>query len=305
MSADFTLPYNPKLTGMATLRDDLTFVCEGITQRLTLISPARAEGDTSRPRFPVVVFLQGSGWTSPDRHAQLPQLCALAQGGMAVASITHRDSTMGHPFPSYLKDAKAAIRFLRSQAEELWLDPQRVAFFGTSSGGNTALLVGLTGDDPRYKTDDYAGQSDRVACVVDCFGPTDMIDFEGRPLSQALMAGLGVDMRALRAQAEEGEGLAQVLLGLIGQQDLMAVVRGMSPILEVKDGARQPPVLLLHGDADDVVPLSQSQKMHARLKAAGVDSSLVVVTGAGHEGSFWSQKLHGLIDSFLRRHLFA
>ncbi len=303
MRADITLPNNPERLGMAQMRDDLTFVCEGHAQHITLISPARDPEDTGRAKYPLVVFLQGSGWTSPDRFAQLPQLCAYAQQGLAVASITHRDSTKGHPFPGYLKDAKAAIRFLRSRAEELWLDPERVAFFGTSSGGNTALLVALTGDDSRYRTGDYAGYSDAVRCAVDCFGPTDMVDFEGSPLSQALMAGHGISMADLQMRAAKDDGLAQILLGLIGNQDMLGVVRGMSPILEAKPGVKYPPILMLHGNADDVVPLSQSLKMRERLKETGADCTLIEVDGAEHEGSFWSAALHGLILDFLRAHL--
>ena len=186
MRADITLPNNPERLGMAQMRDDLTFVCEGHAQHLTLISPARNEEDTGRARFPLVVFLQGSGWTSPDRFAQLPQLCAYAQQGLAVASIAHRDSTKGHPFPGYLKDAKAAIRYLRSRAKELWLDPERVAFFGTSSGGNTALFAV---EDPLSCTrlgrtrDDAAGEAfDKVAKLLD-------LGYPGGPVISRLAAG--------------------------------------------------------------------------------------------------------------------
>ncbi|NLE20591.1 MAG: prolyl oligopeptidase family serine peptidase, partial [Clostridiales bacterium] len=77
----------------------------------------------------------------------------------------------------------------------------------------------------------------------------------------------------------------------------------MSPVYEVRDGARLPAFLLAHGDADEVVPYSQSERMHRRLKEAGADSRLIRVRGAGHEGSFWSAALHAEILRFFRKHL--
>lgn len=300
MNADLTLPNNPTHQGMAYMSNELTFTCEGHSQRITLIAPSYS----AENGHPLVVFLQGSGWTDPNRFAQLPQLCRYAQQGIAIAAITHRDSTQGHPFPAYLKDAKAAIRFLRENAQELGIDPERIGFFGTSSGGNTALLVGLTGDDPRYRTAEYTHQSDAVACVVDCFGPSDMVDFEGSPLSRALMANPGLSRDDLLAMQGVGQGdLLGILLALAGEKPLLELAQAMSPLREVKDGAAYPPFLLLHGDRDDLVPYSQSARMHQRLLDAGADSRLIKVSGAEHEGSFWSQELHERIFAFLAQRL--
>ena len=306
MKPDIILPNNPGLHGMACMTDGIPFFCEGTRQSITLISPCRGSQDGPDRRFPLVVFLQGSGWTSPNRFFQLPQLCRYAQQGIAVASITHRDCTQGHPFPAYLKDAKAAVRFLRSQADELGLDPDRIAFFGTSSGGNTALLVGLTGDDLRYQTDDYAGYSDAVRAVVDCFGPTDLLSYEGSELSETFRLDGKADIASLQEKyTAEDNGLMQIMFALIGRQDVLQVIKSMSPLHEVRDHEPYPPFLLVQGDADPVVPKNQSDRMHARLKAAGADSTLVEITGAEHEGTFWSEKVHELILIFLKKHLDA
>lgn len=302
MAADTILNNNPAFLGMASM-DRLTFLSDGLEQDLLLISSnARAK------KHPLVVFLQGSGWTSPNRFYQLPQLCCYAREGLAVALITHRDATQGHPFPAYLRDAKTAIRFLRSKAEELWLDTERVAFFGTSSGGNTALLVALTGDEPRYKTPEYAEVSDAVCCAVDCFGPSDLLDFEGSPLTGNLKALLkGGAERAMDILSKEalleGNEMLGVMLSLFGKQNPLQVLEDMSPLRQIREGATYPPFLLLHGDADPVVPISQSRRMHAALKQAGASSTLVEITGAEHEGTFWSDEVHSLILGFLKKHL--
>ena len=218
MKSDITFPNNPGFLGMATAIADIPFACERQTQLMTLLTPAWDRNAGQVPRFPFIVFLQGSAWTSPNRYTQLPQLCRYAQQGIAVASITHRDATLGNPFPAYLKDAKAAIRFLRSQAEAFGLDPERAGFFGTSSGGNTALLVGLTGDDSRYRTEDYTEQSDAVQAVADCFGPADLLSIQHEGGSSS-------------------DGIIGIMSALIAGRDVGEVLRLMSPIHAVREGA--------------------------------------------------------------------
>lgn len=285
MKPDLVLPNNPQYTGMAMGFDNIPFECEGHQRLLTLALPAfNPEKGPERP-FPLVVFLQGSAWTKPNRLFQLPQLFRYAQNGIAIASIEHRDCTQGHPFPAYLKDAKAAIRFLRSVSGQYGFDPERIGFLGTSSGGNTALLVGLTGDDPRYETDDYAEFSSGVKAVCDCFGPTDLLHIQQQnsaPSSEEMMA---------------------IMQAVVGTGDQLAALGNMSPVYEVQDQAAYPPFLLLHGDQDPLVPFDQSSRMHKRLKSAGADSTLVMVQGAEHEGSFWSDAVHGLIFDFFKEKL--
>lgn len=79
-------------------------------------------------------------------------------------------------FPAYLEDVKAAIRYLRANARQWHVDPDRLGIWGTSSGGNTSLLVGLTADDPRYEDGTNVDESDAVKYVVSCFPPTDMLE---------------------------------------------------------------------------------------------------------------------------------
>jgi acetyl esterase/lipase len=284
MQPDLVIPNNPHYSGMATAVADIPFFCQGHQRLLTLAVPYSIHSQTLPAPFPLLVFLQGSAWTTPNRYAQLPQLFRYAQSGMAVASIEHRDCTRGHPFPAYLQDAKCAIRFLRSESEQFNLDPDRVGFLGTSSGGNTALLVGLTGDDPRYETEDYQEYSSSVKAVCDCFGPTDLpvIEQQGSPVDEELMG---------------------IMLAVIGNESQDEVLQSMSPIYEVRDGMHYPSFLLVHGDRDELVPFCQSQQMHARLLEAGADSKLVKVAGAEHEGTFWSDQVHGMIYDFFREHL--
>ena len=167
------LPMNPTLKGQAELIQHVVYSANG--QQLTLILPWAPGDDRSRMApCPVIVFVQGSAWTTPNLNYEIPMLSHFAEEGIAVATVSHRSCAEGHPFPAFLVDVKCAIRFLRSHAAEYALDPRRVVAFGTSSGGNTVCLLGLTGDDPALKTEEYAEESDAVNGVVSCFAPTDL-----------------------------------------------------------------------------------------------------------------------------------
>lgn len=277
------IPNNPALHGMAEVLPDIVYASPaGQPLTMTLIRPW-GEKDQPRKPLPLVFFIQGSGWTSPNINYQLPQLSRYAQMGRVVATITHRNAMEGHPFPAFLQDAKAALRYLRANAAELGIDPGRVCAFGTSSGGNTALLMGLTGDDPRYKTADNADQSDAVACVVDCFGPT--------------------DLRIVGKHLQEASGDWPVFKALVADGDPIAVMADMSPVTHIKKGQPYPPFLLIHGDDDAVVAFDQSVAMYHGLCDANVYARLIRVIGAPHEGNFWSGRLHGLIAEFLAEKL--
>ena len=278
-----SIPNNPSLRRMAEVLPDVVYSsATGRDLTLRMIVPWAQEGQAPGKR-PLIAFIQGSAWTAPNLGYQLPQLSGYAQRGYVVATLTHRDSTKGHAFPAYLQDVKTAIRFLRANAEGFGIDPKRICAFGTSSGGNTALLVGLTADDPRYETDEYSGFSSGVRAVISCFGPTDI---------PSLIAGHEDDFAG-----------DTTFSGLFGGKSPREVMLGMSPLREIKPGKPLPAFFLANGDADDVVPFSQSEKLFRALIDAGADARLIKVIGGPHEGTFWSKRLHGLIADFLRETL--
>lgn len=278
------IPHNPKLRGMARMLPDVVFSAEtGSELKMQILRPWEGEDNPGSCRFPLIVFLQGSGWTKPNLYFEIPQLAEYARKGYVVATITHRSYQEGHPAPAFLQDAKTAVRFLRAHAAEYSVDPDRVCFFGTSSGGNTALLMALTGDDPRYRTGEYAGYSDAVQLCVECFGPTDL---------EAMS----------RDWDKEKPGFFQFFGGdpRTEKQDLM---RAMSPLLVFRQTGKCPPTLIIHGDADPLVPYTQGTGMYQALVEGGVDAEMICVDGAPHEGSFWSARLHEEILDFIGRRL--
>ena len=134
-----------------------------------------------------------------------------------------------------------------ANARQWHIDPERLGIWGTSSGGNTSLLVGLTADDPRYEDGSYATESDAVSFVVSCFPPTDM-------------------MEAIDAFGNEDDPFRLYYFDCSPQWSgrpmkpdcattCAAGRTDMSPYLQVRDGVAYPPTMLLHGTADTVVPL--------------------------------------------------
>ena len=283
------LKCNPAMDGFSEFFADIPFSKAGKGKlTLTLALPWSSLGGKSGAKLPLIVFLQGSGFTSPNKNYQLPLIGAIAAKGFAVATITHRnchDYTPGEDFPMYLKDAKCAIRFLRANADKYGIDPGKLAFWGTSSGGNTALMVALTGDDPRYETEEYSGVSDSVCCALDCFGPTDL---------PVLLSWHGAE-----SIPEDNTFFKLTASTEIRSERLCEI----SPLLIDTKGRKLPPILILQGDSDPIVPYSQSIDMYNKLVAEGHDTEMITVEGAPHEGPFWSGELVDLALSFIRRKL--
>lgn len=277
------LKNNPTMKGQVRLIKNVVYsAVDGVAVKMDILAPWSQRYDylTSEPR-PLIVFVQGSSWRLPTMGEEIPQLVQFVKAGYIVATVQHRNSLDGHAFPAFLEDVKTAIRYLRTNAAKYSIDPQRVAIWGTSSGANAALLVGLTGDDPRYKTNDYADQSDAVNAVVSCFAPTDVID------------------TFKNADRVPGSDILQYSLFGRDKSKWDQIKRQMSPLYQVKAGQQYPPFLLMHGDADQVVPYHQMEEMYDVLQQHGVAVEAYRVKGANHERDFWSQQIYDLVKEFL------
>ena len=284
---------NPDLGCMACVVPDVIYsrALEGGLP-MTLILPWHDKNAEEIIKRPLIVFVQGSGWTHPNIYKQIPQLSRYAQAGYAVATLVHRNAAEGHSFPAYLEDTKTAIRFLRAHADEYGIDTEHVCIFGTSSGGNTSMLIALTGDDPRFKTQEYAEYSDAVTCCVECFGPSDLI---------GMLPGQYIDR--MHDPALDNTPFIAPFRGLVGDHDTRQVLHDMSPVNYISTCGNMPPMLIVQGDADDIVPYEQGKLMYEKMYDAGATVKMIRVENAPHEGSFWSEELHREILKFINRHI--
>lgn len=278
------IPANPSLEGLSRLIPDVVYSeAQGKKLHLDLLVPWTAERPGFARQYPLIVFVQGSSWTVPDRGYEIPQLSFFARHGYVVASVEHRSIFEGAPFPAFLEDVKCAIRFLRAQAARYAIDSKRVAVWGTSSGANAAMLVGLTAEKSEYTTDEYRGCSDSVQAVVSCFGPT--------------------DIKEMVWYARHAAGIEPVLSAAFGRDERRweEAMAAYSPVSLVSPGKDHPPFLLLHGNSDVEVPYEQMIRLSGKLSECGADVSAVCVDGAGHEWDFWSQPVYDEILAFLDR----
>ena len=287
------IPNNPAMSQMAEILPGIVYSSQtGTPLTLHILTPWRRQSAEHEPaKHPLIVFIQGCAWTSPNINYEIPQLSEYAKKGYIVATVSHRNCLEGHPFPAFLQDVKTAVRFLRAHAEKYGIDPERVAAFGSSSGGNIALLLGVTGDDPQYRTSEYADFSDSVKAVVDCFGPTDLT-----AMADAILA-------ANPNAHESQEGV--IFLSLCGNSlsGSREILKTMSPYHLLEEEKEYPPFFLLHGDADLTVPYSQSESMYHKLLDYRADARMLRVTGGAHEESFWSREVHDRILDFLKETL--
>ena len=228
--------------------------------------------------LPVVMWVHGGGWKNGSK-LNCP-LTWLAAEGYAVASI---DVRLLHQsgWPAQIEDPRAAIRWLRENAATYALDPARIAVGGGSSGGHVAAVVGTTSAPAGEKT------SSRVQAVIDFYGPADLLTMPNNT------PGPG----KTDADLAKANG-ARLLGGIV--RDRAALAQKASALHWVS--ADDPPFLILHGDADPQVPLEQSRRLDAALRAAGVRSELHVLPGAGHGGkAFDTPALRTTIKAFLDR----
>ena len=284
-----TLKANPELTGQAELIEHIQYSQNG--QELSLLLPWAPNDDrTGRKKCPLILFVQGSAWTSPNLGYEIPMLSRYAEEGFVVATIYHRSRLDGYPAPAFLEDAKCALRFLRAHAELYAIDKERVCAFGTSSGGNTVCLLGLTGDDPKYRNGEYESESDGVSCVVSCFAPTDLV-----VLFQESFSHLD--------DVPEAKEFVSTLFGTTDLALLPEAAKAISPVYLVEEGKTYPPFLLLHGTGDGVVPYTEMENFYTILKAHGTEVQAYYIEGAEHEGNFWSPALRDIIHEEIYRQL--
>ena len=148
--------------------------------------------DLSRPKSteglsPSVVCIHGGGWAKGNK-APWDAFCrTLARHGYTAVSVSYRLAPK-YRFPAQLDDARAAVRWLRENADRLKVDPKRIGTIGDSAGGHLAMMLGTTGDEADFDTIEHADLSQtarqgkeamprissRVQCVVDFYGPSDL-----------------------------------------------------------------------------------------------------------------------------------
>jgi len=240
-------------------------------------------------KYPLIVFITGSAWYKQDMYSQIPALGRLAERGYAIASVVFRESTIA-PFPAQVQDTKAAIRFLRSKAEDFHFDTEKVFVFGGSSGGHIALLTGVTENISELDTNLYPQYSCKVNGIIDFFGPTDILVCR--------------DEFSKDKMNPKKHTPTEDLLGGFDVHSVPKLAKKASCKAYIDKNIPIPPILILHGSDDDSVPPHQSMLLYNKLKEEGKEVTFYSVQGAKHGGAvYWCKEVMDIIDKFIESNI--
>ena len=268
----------PKVPDGVTVYRDVAYVTNGHErQKLDLYVPDTGEN------LPLIIWVHGGAWRGGDKTHYNPK--EYLKAGYAGASINYRLSQHA-VFPAQIEDVKAAVRWLRANAETYRFDPNRFAAWGSSAGGHLVAMLGTTGDVAEFEVGENLEVSSRIQAVVDYFGPTDFLQMDAQSLPDGLVH-------------DAPDSPESQLVGGPIQEHKDRVARA-NPITYVSKD--DPPILIIHGDQDKLVPYHQSVLLHDALEEAGVPVTFYKVEGGGH-GWFKDPKVPELTKAFLEKHL--
>ena len=213
---------------------------------------------------PAMVYIHGGGWRAGSKN-RIPGFLSTAvkEGWLTVVSVEYRFTNVA-PHPAQVNDCMRAVQFVRQNASKWNIDPKRIGVTGGSAGGHLSLWVALHDDAAQADSDDpVERQSSRVSCAVSFAGPTDWnllgkLDHKHPAYRQLLGYEPGTPFTEMDPKS----------------------VADVSPITFAS--ADDPPVLLVQGTKDNIVPMQHAQVLHERLEKAKGKSELFLVEGANH-----------------------
>jgi len=231
----------------------------------------------AKPNGIGIIFISGSGWNAPLGYSAPPlkespqvdmYVPPLVQAGYTVFALTHR-ATPTFRYPAQLEDVQRAVRFIRQNAAKYAIDAARIGGMGGSSGAHlVSLLATMDGAGDSSDPDPVNRQSAKLQCAVARAAPIDLTQMSpslGAPLV-ALLLGASITDVTPKSAVEYKTALAASPLSYVSPDD--------------------PPMLLMHGDADRTVPFHQSELMEAALEKVNVPVKLIRIEGADHGPDF-------------------
>lgn len=234
-------------------------------------------------KYPLVIHVQGSGWYKQDMNDHIFDFMPIVKCGYAYAIIQYRHSPQYH-FPAQIIDTKKAIRFIKEHTDEFPININQLFLSGDSSGGHTALMTLLTYNQ-RLFDEDQSPLPPLKGCI-DLYGPTHFLTMN--------------DWYSKYDAFEEKN-----IVDLMGTKHLdEKLLKIASPIYYINEHISLPPIFILHGSKDHVVPFTQSVELYNLLKAKHFDVEFARVKDADHGRSiFYSDDVYHSIEDFLKRHL--
>ncbi|MGQ0633393.1 MAG: alpha/beta fold hydrolase [Planctomycetaceae bacterium] len=225
-----------------------------------------------------LIWVVSGGWFSAHELIPVSFLNEFLKRGYTVFAVVH-GSQPKFTIPEIVQDMNRAVRFIRSRAADYKIDAERIGIMGGSAGGHLSLMQGTAGAavDPDAK-DPVDRQSGRVQAVACFFPPTDFLNY-GKPGENALGRGILKDFRS-PFDFREFDPAVKAFVTITDETKVEEIGRTISPVYQVTPD--DPPTLIIHGDADALVPIQQAELILARFQEAGVPAELIVREGAKH-----------------------
>jgi acetyl esterase/lipase len=246
-----------------------------------------------------VIFVVSGGWVSDNQALNNVMVSHFVvqpvKRGYTVFAVYH-GSQPKFTIPEVVSDINRAVRFIRHHADDYGIDPNRIGITGGSAGGHLSLMLGTAGDKGNAKAADPVDQeSSRVQAVACLFPPTDFLNYGGAgryAFGQGeLLQGFrtAVDVRDLDPKTNRLERTTDEKK----QKELAAQI---SPITHAS--ADDPPTLIVHGDADTLVPIQQAELLVEKLKQQGVTAELLTRPKRGHDFNGVDKDVAAMVDWF-------
>lgn len=234
-------------------------------------------------KYPLVIHVQGSGWYKQDMNDHIFDFMPLVKRGFAYAIVQYRHSPLYH-FPTQIIDTKKAIRFIEKQANKYPIDINHLFLSGDSSGGHTALMTLLSYNLDLF--DEGKTPLPPLKGCIDLYGPTNFLT-----------------MNEWFSKYDFFK--EKNIIDLMGKDHLdEESLKKASPINYIHKDMCLPPIFILHGSKDHVVPFTQSIELYNCSKANQLDVTFARVKNADHGRSiFYSDDVYNCIEDFLKSHL--
>ena len=222
---------------------------DSISLKLDIYKPKNLKAAT-----PALIFIHGGGWSKGNKSDYLPYLIDYANKGYVTVTISYRLSGVA-TFPAAVQDVKCAVQWIKSNAGEYFINPDKIAVIGGSAGGHLAMMLAYS-DDNEFTGECPDSISCKVQAIVNIYGPTDLTTEYARNRGECL--------QFLKKTYQEAPD----------------IYRTASPRTYIS--ANDPPTLIFHGTIDSLVPVSQSDSLHKWLDHEGVPNEYHKLNGWPH-----------------------
>lgn len=265
------------------LCDEIYRIVDGKALHLQVIIPTQDKNDERR--FPLVIYVQGSGWEKQCRGKELAQLCRFAQRGYVVAIVEYRHSEWS-TFPAQCIDTKYAIDYMVTHAGEYHVDKEKLILWGDSSGAHTVLITAFTKGNEKFLENSL--KEYKISGVVGYYPPSDLTKMNDEPSALEHCSKLSPEGKLFGGVSVDSENSKEANL-----------------INYVSEEKSIPPTLLIAGSKDRTVPFAQTVYLYDKMKACKKDVTCYQIKGADHGGEpFWTKAVLDIVEDFVKKSLY-